>query len=140
MENWKNRLHEVSMRRCARLTRSVRWVENELREIPTFEGLTDLVTFLNEFEEPFIELQRLSALDHSLKVTPARWWVAHKNSITDGPQCRRLMEVRFGEEVTFTNHKYSGQMNLVEHLNLFLWYLQNICCKSGSIISYTHWK
>ena len=29
LERWKNRLHEVSMRRCARVTRSVQWVENE---------------------------------------------------------------------------------------------------------------
>ena len=28
LENWKNRLHEVSMRQCARITHSVRWVEN----------------------------------------------------------------------------------------------------------------
>ena len=38
LDNWKNRLHEVSMRRCARVTRSVRWVETELREIPTYES------------------------------------------------------------------------------------------------------
>ena len=33
-ENWKNILHEFSMRRCARVTRYVRWVENELCELP----------------------------------------------------------------------------------------------------------
>ena len=38
LENWKNRLHEVSMRRCARVTRSVRRVETESRELPTYEG------------------------------------------------------------------------------------------------------
>ena len=30
LENWKNRLHEVSMRRCTRVTRFVQRVENEL--------------------------------------------------------------------------------------------------------------
>ena len=30
LESWKNWLHEISMRRCARVTRSVRRVENEL--------------------------------------------------------------------------------------------------------------
>ena len=38
LENWKNRLHEVSMRRCARVTRSVRRVDNESRELPTYES------------------------------------------------------------------------------------------------------
>ena len=33
LKGWKNRLHEVSMRRCARVTSSVRRVENELREL-----------------------------------------------------------------------------------------------------------
>ena len=34
----QNRLHKVSMRRCARVIRSVRWLENESRELPTYEG------------------------------------------------------------------------------------------------------
>ena len=37
LENWKNRLHEVSMRRCARVTRSMQRVETESRELPTYE-------------------------------------------------------------------------------------------------------
>ena len=75
------------------------------------------MTFLNEFEGLVMESQRLSALDHALKATPARWWGAHKKSITNWPQCRRLMEVRLGEEVTLVNHKYSGLENPVEHFN-----------------------
>ena len=38
LENWKNRLHEVSMRMCARVTRSVLWVETKSRELPTYES------------------------------------------------------------------------------------------------------
>jgi len=53
LENWKNRLHEVSMRRCARVTRSVRWVETESRELPTYEG--------------FI---------HTLEMTPRAWYTS----------------------------------------------------------------
>ena len=50
LENWKNRLHEVSMRRCAKNTRPVRRVETQSRELPTYEGLPNLATFLSEFE------------------------------------------------------------------------------------------
>ena len=35
--NWKNRLHEVSMRRCARFARYVQRVETESRELPTYK-------------------------------------------------------------------------------------------------------
>ena len=44
LENWKNWLHEVSMRRCARVTWSVRRMKHKLREIPTYEGFPNLVT------------------------------------------------------------------------------------------------
>ena len=86
-------------------------------ELLAYEGLPNLVTFLNEFEGLVIESWRLSALDHALKATPARWWGGPKKSITNWPQCRILTEVRFGEEVTLVNHKYSGLANHVEHLN-----------------------
>ena len=58
-------------------------MENELRELPTYEGLPNLATFLTEFEGFVMESQRLSVLDHALKAMPARWWGAHKKSITD---------------------------------------------------------
>ena len=38
LENWKNRLHEVSMRRCARVIMFVQWVETESRELPNYES------------------------------------------------------------------------------------------------------
>ena len=34
LENWQNRLHEVSARRCAYLTKSLRWIGAEINEIP----------------------------------------------------------------------------------------------------------
>ena len=95
------------MRRCTRVTSYVQRVENELRELPTYEGLPNLVTFLSEFEGLVIEPHHLYVLDYVLKATPARWWVTQKKFITNWIQCRRLMEVRFGEEVTTVNHIYT---------------------------------
>jgi hypothetical protein len=43
LENWQKKMYEVSMRRCAILTREV--------HLPTFDGLNHLETFLVEFEE-----------------------------------------------------------------------------------------
>ena len=50
LENWKNMLHEVSMRRCSRITRVVRRVGVEEITLPTYEGLPNLASFLEEFE------------------------------------------------------------------------------------------
>ena len=87
------------------------------KRAPTNEGFPNLATFLHEFEGLVIESQRLSMLDHVLKATPSRWWGTHKQSISECPQCRRLMEARFGEEVTTMSHKYIGLSNPVEHIN-----------------------
>jgi hypothetical protein len=42
LENWKQWLHEVSMRRCARIDYVVRWVGMEIREPSSFHGINDL--------------------------------------------------------------------------------------------------
>ena len=52
-----------------------------------------------------------------MKATPARWLGTHKQSISEWPQCRRLLEVRFDEEVTVVTHKYTGFLNPVVHIN-----------------------
>ena len=66
------------MRRCAKVIRFVRQVENRPRELPTYEGLPNLATFLSDFEGLVTEPQRLAALDFVLKATLARWWGTHK--------------------------------------------------------------
>ena len=94
-------MHEVSMRKCARITQFVRWVGIEVSEIPTYEGLPNLAYFLTEFEEKVIEHQCFSALDFVLKATHTKLWVEHKESILEWPQCRTLLEIRFEEEIDY---------------------------------------
>jgi hypothetical protein len=53
--NWKKRLHEVSMRRCARIDHAVRWIGTEIIEPPSFHGLNDLETFLTQYEDGLLE-------------------------------------------------------------------------------------
>ena len=45
-ENWQNRIHEVSMRICAQITRVVRIVGATASVFPTYEGLPNLAYFL----------------------------------------------------------------------------------------------
>ena len=75
------------MRKCAGVTWFVRHAGIEVIDLPTYEGLPNLAYFLTEFEEKFIEHQRLSTLDFVLNATPAIWWVTHKESISEWPQC-----------------------------------------------------
>jgi hypothetical protein len=88
LENWKQRLHEVSTRRCARINHAVRWVGIEVREPPSFHGINDLEEFLSRYEDEVSDYQILLALDIALKAMPTRWWGAHKQTIKDQYQCK----------------------------------------------------
>jgi hypothetical protein len=46
LENWQQRLQEVSTRRCARIDHIVRWVGTKIREPPSFHGVNELESFL----------------------------------------------------------------------------------------------
>jgi hypothetical protein len=64
-----------------------------------------------------LENQRLLALDISLKDTPTRWWDAHKETIKDWYQCKRLLRIRFGAvQRRNQQQKYDGQEAIAEHL------------------------
>jgi hypothetical protein len=98
LENWQQILHEVSTRRCARIDRAVRWVGIEIREPTSFHGVNELEEFLTRYEDQVSENQRLLALDISLKAAPAIWWGAHKETVKDWYQCKRLLRIRFDTE------------------------------------------
>ena len=63
-----------------------------------------------------IEPRCLLALYFALKATPTRWWVPHKHIILGWLQCRRLLEVRFGEKILYNGQKYTGMTNPVNHI------------------------
>ena len=51
LENWHNTLHEVSTRQCERITKLVRCMIFEVCNLPSYDGLGDVNTFLDEYEE-----------------------------------------------------------------------------------------
>jgi hypothetical protein len=50
LENWQNQMYEVPTRRCAQLTREVHWIGTTISNLPTFDGMNPLESFLMEFE------------------------------------------------------------------------------------------
>ena len=69
----------------AKELQTIRWVGIEVCDIPTYEGFPNLEYFLTEFEEKVTKPQHLLALDFALKDTLARWWVSHKQTISEWP-------------------------------------------------------
>jgi hypothetical protein len=94
---------------CARLTKEVCWIGTELSNLPTFDGLNHLETFLLEFEEIVLIQQRLLVLEEALKETSARWWGTHKKNIMEWMQCFTLMTVHFSDQFEGCEVRYTGQ-------------------------------
>ena len=95
LENWQNRLYEVSARRCAFVTKSLRWIGTEIIDILSFHGLVDVNEFLQQFEQEIPQEQRLTTMDLAVKATPATWWHAHKEHIASWDDLKRLMTIIF---------------------------------------------
>jgi hypothetical protein len=51
LENWQQRLQDLSTRICARIECTVRWVGTEIREPPNFHGVNDLEEFLARYKD-----------------------------------------------------------------------------------------
>jgi hypothetical protein len=81
LENWKQRLHEVSTRKCAQITRALRCIGAKVVKPPRYNGLKPIEPFINEFEMQSPDQQILLALVLALKATLARWWTVHKHGI-----------------------------------------------------------
>jgi len=56
-ERWHNFLHEVTMLNSNMMTRSLCCVSIEVRDLPTYDGLSEVDTFLNKFEREVLEKQ-----------------------------------------------------------------------------------
>jgi hypothetical protein len=109
-------MYEVSTRRCARLTRAVHWIGTKVSNLPTFDGLNHLETFLVEFEKIVPVQQRMLALDEALKATPARWWGTHKKNIIEWVQCHTLLTTHFSDQVEGCEVRYTGQSCPKDHM------------------------
>ena len=97
-------------------TREVCWINTTVSNLPTFDGLNPLETFLSEFEASVPTQQRLLAMDEALKETLARWWGTNKNNITEWVQCRTLMTTQFLAQVEGCEVRYTSQSCPKDHV------------------------
>lgn len=71
IEQWKNRVHEVTTLNCNMMVRSLWYVTTEVRELPTYDGLTVVDEFLSKFESAVREQQQFIMLKWALHATPS---------------------------------------------------------------------
>ena len=49
LENWKNCMYEVSLRKCGLITQSLHHVTTRIIDLPIYEGLPEIYRFLKDF-------------------------------------------------------------------------------------------
>ena len=72
IERWQNQLHKVTTLNCNMMMRLMRCISMEVRELPMYDGLSEVDDFLNRFEREVSEQQRFEALKWVLCATTAR--------------------------------------------------------------------
>jgi len=98
------------------MTKSLRCVSSEGKNLPHYDGLTDLDFFLDAFEREVLKKHRFQALDWVLRTTLARWWGTHKDSFSDWRNYRRMMRIHFGQPKVWMTDKYDGRDDPCNHL------------------------
>jgi len=109
-------LHEVFMLCCNMMTKSLRCVSSEVRNLTHYDGLTDVDCFLDVFEREVPEKHRFQALDWALYATPTRRWGTHKDSFEDWCEYRRMMRISFGHPKVRLTEKYDWRNDPHDHL------------------------
>jgi len=98
------------------MKRSLHYVSTEVRDLPTYDGLSEVDTFLDKFEMEVPEKKRFQALNWVLGTMLARWWGMHKGRFEDWHACRRMMHTWFGKPRVRLINKCNGQDDLRAHL------------------------
>ena len=83
VERWQNQLDEVTTLNYNMMTRLLHCVATEVRDLPTYDGLSEVDDFLNKVKREVPKQQHFNALKWVLRDTPARWWDTHQRSFED---------------------------------------------------------
>jgi len=116
LEHWQKRLHKFSTPRCNMMTKSLQCVSMEVRNLPHYDDLDDVILFMDKFEMEVPEEHQFQALDLALHATHVCWWGTHKDSFVDWKEYKRMMKLRFRYDNTCMDEKYIGKDDPCEHL------------------------
>ena len=119
LENWQQCLHEVSRRRLARITKTLRWIRSEVSTLPVFDGLSDIEIFVQEYKAQLPCPKRLQHLVFVLRATPVRWWTVHQRNIATWDTCRRLLLIRFGADIGGIESLYDRVLGPTPHIRSY---------------------
>lgn len=83
LEHWQNMLHKVSRLCCNMMTKSLRCLSSEVRNITYYDGLIDIDKLLDAFKREVPEGHRFQKMDLALRTMPAQWWGTQKENFDE---------------------------------------------------------
>ena len=105
------------MLNCNMMIRSLRCISTKVRDLPTYDGLSEVDSFMNRFEIEVLEQQRFNSLKWVICVMPNRWWGTHQGSFEDWCECRRMIRMDFGKPRVQLTDNNDGCDHLRMHLS-----------------------
>ena len=87
LESWQNQLYELHGHRCARITKSLRWLSSQTRTLPVSESSTDPEESSVPTPIQMLELQKSENLESASGVTATSRWTAHKQYLPSWEDC-----------------------------------------------------
>lgn len=71
------------MLNCNMMTRSLHCISTKASDLSTYDGLSEIDTFLDNFAWEVPDEQHFKALNWVLRDTPTRWWDMHRRCSED---------------------------------------------------------
>ena len=78
IEQWHNRLHEVTTLNCNMMVILLRHVVREARELPIDTGATNMEELIDHCDKAILEQKQLGAQTETLCETTAQGWRTHQ--------------------------------------------------------------
>lgn len=78
------------------MTKLFHCVSLEVRNLPYFDGLTDVDKFFDAFKREVPKKHHFQALDWALRAITARWRGTHKDNFDNWHVYRKMMRLEFG--------------------------------------------
>ena len=108
LENWQNRIYELHGHRCARITKSIRWLGAQVRVLPNSDDLSDPKQFIEQFLDQIPDPQKRETLDLVFRPTVARWRDNHKKYIPSWKSCQKSLHLRFVDQFQEVHSRFDG--------------------------------
>jgi len=105
------------MLNCNMMTRSLCCVSTEVRDLPTYDGLGEVNSFLDRLKREMPERQCFQALNCVLRAMAMWWWGIHRRSFEDWCTCRKMLHPQFEKPIIRMEDKCNEHDGLCAHMS-----------------------